>query len=422
MTSQAFSLLFLLTQWVLFTHSQEIAELVSFEFSTTVSLELGSPPQALHLLPTFYTSPSTILQVPTGAICLSTFPPPGRDWNPITEPREGSFVGTSSGDEVSVLGGSSQIVRWRASSDVKSLNLTLRRGRGDSIRNVYLIETGISNDGEYPWNANITYTRANITPGSDYSLMLWAENPPRQSISGDFTLGPTNSTANDTTSATPSAETTDEYAACIKALRNNGYYNESLDGDFVAGVTLGDGIGTTTVSWKTAKPRDEFSLQGLPVNIIYEGDLGYGVVGLSALQRARNSRVPEMDVVSLYLGSKGVNGSAVMGGFDEGLIDHGQKAVFSKANVNSEDFDVAVTSVKYIAGGGGGEVSKETEVYESTVGGTHMALSYNSFRIGLPPEMLTPLLPLLGSPSYDNDVNGLHPAHNPLEWNLDHDS
>jgi len=50
-------------------------------------------------------------------------------------------VGTSSGDDGLVLGGGSQIVRWRASSNVKSLNLTLRRGRGESVRNVSLIES-----------------------------------------------------------------------------------------------------------------------------------------------------------------------------------------------------------------------------------------------------------------------------------------
>lgn len=43
-----------------------------------------------------------------------------------------------------------------------------------------------------------------------------------------------------------------------------------------------------------------------------------------------------MDVVSLYLGWEGVNGSVIMGGFDEGLIDHGYNTVFSKENVNSE--------------------------------------------------------------------------------------
>ncbi|KAG0126274.1 hypothetical protein HOY82DRAFT_570544 [Tuber indicum] len=403
MPIQAFTLLLLLTQWTLLARSQEVAELVSFEFSTTISLALGSPPQILRLLPTFYTSPSATLLVPTGAICHAASSPPEGDWNPITEPREGSFVGTSSGDEALVSGGGSQIVRWRASPDVKSLNLTLRRGRGESIVNVSLIEAEISNDGEYPWNVNNTYTSANLTSGSDYSLMLWMEDPPRRSISGFFTMGPANSTSNSTT-ISALAEATEEYAACIKALGKNGYYNETLDGDFISGVTLGEGIGTTTASWNTTKPRDEFSLEGLPINIIYEGVLGYGMVGLSALQRARNSRVPEMDVVSLHLGSEGVNGSAVMGGFDEGLIDHGNKAVFSKANVNSEGFDVAVTSVKYIGRGGGG--SKETDVYKSTTGGTHMALSYNSSQLRLPSDMLTPLLPLLGSPSYDRGVNG----------------
>ncbi|RPA92685.1 hypothetical protein L873DRAFT_147079 [Choiromyces venosus 120613-1] len=247
--------------------------------------------------------------------------------------------------------------------------------------------------------------------------MLWADNPPRQSISGFFSLGPSTNSTSNSTSTTPAVETTEAYAACIKALGKNGYYNETLDGEFIAGMTLGEGIGTTTVSWKTSKPMDEFSMQGLPVNIIYESVLGYGMVGLSALQRARNSRVPEMDVVSLYLGTEGVNGSAVMGGFDEGLIDHGQKAVFSKANVNSEAFEVAVTSVKYIPVGG--NRGKETEVYKSTTNGTQMALSYNSFQIRLPQDMLAPLLPLIGNPTFDKGVNGyVYPETPPTDYTL----
>ena len=58
-----------------------------------------------------------------------------------------------------------------------------------------------------------------------------------------------------------------------------------------------------------------------------------------------------MDVVSLYLGSEGVHGSVIMGGFDEGLIDHSHKAVFSNVNVNFERFDMAIAAVKYIRGG-----------------------------------------------------------------------
>ncbi|KAG0638994.1 hypothetical protein HOY80DRAFT_1076276 [Tuber brumale] len=86
-----------------------------------------------------------------------------------------------------------------------------------------------------------------------------------------------------------------------------------------------------------------------------------------------------------------------------GLIDHGHKAVFSQANVNPKGFDVAVTSVMYIGGQGGG---KETGAHKSTTGGTHVALSYNSFQLRLPLDMPTPLLPLLGSPSYGKGMNG----------------
>ncbi|PWW77414.1 hypothetical protein C7212DRAFT_342714 [Tuber magnatum] len=411
MTIQPFTLL--LTQWALLTHPPEVPELESFKFSTTISLELSSPPQTLHLLPTLYTPPQTALPVPMGAICHSASPPPEWDWNPMTEPREGSFVVTYSSYDVWVFGGSSLIVRWRACFDVESLNLTLRRGRRTSIRNVSLIEgipnygnaircvenirkAEISNDGEYPENANGTDTSANPTTGSDYALMIWTEDLPRHSISGFFTKGPANSISNST--VTPPTEVTKEYAACIDALSKRGYYNGAIDRDFISSVTPGHGIGTTTFSRKTMKQLDGFSLGVLPVGTSCRVVLGYGMVGLSALQIVRN----------------------VVGGFNEGLIDHGHRVLFSQANANSEGFGVPITSVEYIREGGGG--SKETEVYKSTTGGIHMALSYNSPQSRLPPDMRSLPLPLLGGPSYNKGMNRLHLAHNTLKRNLNHGS
>ncbi|KAG0633399.1 hypothetical protein HOY80DRAFT_991843 [Tuber brumale] len=110
-----------------------------------------------------------------------------------------------------------------------------------------------------------------------------------------------------------------------------------------------------------------------------------------------------MNNVLLCLGSEGVNGSVAIGGFSGGHIDHGRKAVFSQANVNPEGFDVAVTSIICIGGWGGG---KGRAAHKSTAGGTHVALSYNSSQLRLPLDMPTPLLPLLGSPSYDKGMNG----------------
>ncbi|KAG0131800.1 hypothetical protein HOY82DRAFT_607352 [Tuber indicum] len=165
-------------------------------------------------------------------------------------------------------------------------------------------------------------------------------------------MDPGNSASNST--VTPLSEAAEEYSACLDALRKTGCYNETRDGDFISNMTPGKGIGTTTttLSWETTKPMNGFSLEGLPVNIIYEG---------------------------------------VLGGFDEGPIGHEHKAVFSKANVNFKALDVAVTWVKYIGGGGGG--GKETEVYNSPTGSTQIALSYNSSQLRLPPDTLTPLLP-----------------------------
>ncbi|KAG0644552.1 hypothetical protein HOY80DRAFT_1019525 [Tuber brumale] len=168
-------------------------------------------------------------------------------------------------------------------------------------------------------------------------------------------------------------------------------------------MTPGEGISTTTVSQKTTNPLDGFSLGGLPVNISYEGVLEYGMVGLSALQRARNSRVPEMNIVSLCLSSEGINGSVAIDGFGEGVINHGHKAVFSKANVNSEGLMWPLPL------SGTSEAGEE-----STTGGTRVALSYNSSRLRLPLDMPTPLLRLLGSLSYGKGMNGDTPALGPI--------
>ncbi|KAG0641767.1 hypothetical protein HOY80DRAFT_1021134 [Tuber brumale] len=206
--------------------------------------------------------------------------------------------------------------------------------------------------------------------------MLWMEAPPLRSIYRFF-MGPANSTPN--AAVTPPVEATEEYTACIDALSKNGYYS------------------------KDYKPLGWVLAGGLPVNIIYEGVLEYGMVGLGAIQRARNSRFPEMNIVSLCLSTAGINGSVAMDGFGEGVINHGHKAVFSKANVNSEGL------VWPLPLSGTSEAGEE-----STTGGTHVALSYNSSRLRLPLDMPTPLLRLLGSQSYGKGMNGDTPALGPI--------
>ena len=51
-----------------------------------------------------------------------------------------------------------------------------------------------------------------------------------------------------------------------------------------------------------------------------------------------------------------------MGRLDEGLIDHGYNTVFSKGNVDSEGFDMAIASVKYTKEG---EVEVRKQKYTS---------------------------------------------------------
>ena len=257
---------------------------------------------------------------------------------------------------------------------------------------------GIMNDGEYPWNANATFVRGNMVPGDDYSIVLWTDSPPRLSVSGSFYLGP----HRNSTGTTSSVGIADDGSGavdpvCVGRLQaNGGYYNETLDGEYVAG------IGATRVTWTTRQPAGQSQLKGVLLGTVYESDLGMGVVGLSTLQGERNSRVPEMDVVSVYLGDgRNKTGSVVMGGYDEALIDHSQKAVFARADETTEVFQVPLAGIGFI-----GTDHKQKEVYKAPAGAPKVSLNYDEYGIRLTKEMLDPILPLIGSPTFDKDLNG----------------
>lgn len=269
------------------------------------------------------------------------------------------------------------------------------------------------NDGEYPWDARTTFEDGNLEAASDYSLMLWTESPPRQSISGYFSLGPSKDNITDDSEPTRNSQ---EALDCLDYLQSNGgYYNQSGDADFRVDILTQESlnnpatgfkmeniaIGSTTLSWSigTTSPS-QFQMKGLPINLIWQSTLGMGMVGLNILQKFRRSKIPEMDVVALDLGTNKETGSVVMGGYDDALINHNQKVTFSKAR--AEDLSVICSEVTYIYSSGQETVISGAESQtEST-----FPLAYDSPNIQLPREVLSYLLPLIGSPNFDEGLNG----------------
>lgn len=277
----------------------------------------------------------------------------------------------------------------------------------------------IANDGEYTWDASSTFAQHSLTAASDYSLMLWTQNPPRQSISGYFSLGPSSSSIK----STAEAESTD----CLKYLGSNGgYYDQTRDTAFIASISLGGNItnvdtafdvetlavGSTSLSWSSWSDdsNSAFQLEGMPINLISRSTLGMGMVGLNVLQRARNSRAPEMDTVALNLGTDNRVGSVVMGGYDDALIDNNQKAVFSKTSTSG--FEVLLTGITYVGS------SSESPITSNSAS-SNIALAYDSPNIQLPAEVLASLLPLIGSPTFDKTLNGyVYPGTPKTDYSL----
>lgn len=240
--------------------------------------------------------------------------------------------------------------------------------------------------------------------------MLWTQNPPRQSIFGYFSLNSSSSSIKSNAEANSNTGESD----CLANLGSNGgYYDHTRDKDFIAAISVGGNItnidtafdvetlavGSTSLSWSSwsDESNSAFQLEGMPINLISRSTLGMGIVGLNVLQRARNSRIPEMDTVALNLGTDNRVGSVVMGGYDDALIDNSQKSVFSKTSTSG--FEVLLTGITYVG------PSSESPVI-SNLASSNIALAYDSPNIQLPAEVLGGLLPLIGSPTFDKDLNG----------------
>lgn len=242
--------------------------------------------------------------------------------------------------------------------------------------------------------------------------MLWTQSPPRQSISGYFSLNSSSSNIKSNNGASGKSEDPD---TCLTYLQSNGgYYDQTKDSDFTIGVSPGGNItnpntafdvesiavGSTSLSWSSWSDQSNsaFQLKGMPINLISQSTLGMGMIGLNVLQRARNSKIPEMDTVALNLGTGSRPGSVVMGGYDNALIDQNQKAIFSKTNTSG--FEVVLTRITYVGS------SAENTVISVSSNDSKIALAYDSPNIQLPAAVLGNLLPLIGSPTFDKDLNG----------------
>ncbi|KAF8253784.1 hypothetical protein K440DRAFT_143947 [Wilcoxina mikolae CBS 423.85] len=403
-------------------------------FEVSLGPSDGTNNQRIGLLASPYTNSDAMMEVPIAALCSVD---PIGDWNVITSPHTGDVVvtgnGTSSTEDV--LGGSGSIVvRWNpttsASGTQETLSLTLRKGRGDAAKNVSEIDTNMSNDGEYPWNAAATFHNEKLKNGSDYSLMLWSKNPPRRSISGYFTLRTT--PGSDNTDIPVSAADLERQKKCLEYLvSNGGYYNYSLDPDFQRGEyymeyyknanttwqIYNTGVGTTTLSFdgynaSGTKSAEHFSSANM--DLISHSTLGRGMFSLNMLQAARNAEIAEMNIVALNLGTEGHPGSVVLGGYDNALIDKKQRAVFPKGNDLPNAFHASMTKLSFVNGGSKTVVLDERTNADSIA---DVGLAYDDFGIRLSQGLINSLLPLIGNPQLDEESN-LFRVHR--LWSLNH--
>lgn len=106
-----------------------------------MKMSFGSPSQEVNVLVAFYTNSEAAVHVPAGALCSTSDNSADKAWNSIQEPSAGDFVSTSNGSD-SLAG--LKLVEWIPSSDSKTLNITLRKGRGGDAENVTVIESGFS--------------------------------------------------------------------------------------------------------------------------------------------------------------------------------------------------------------------------------------------------------------------------------------
>jgi len=297
----------------------------------------------------------------------------------------------------------------------------------------------ITNNGVFEWRAGKTKKEQNIGDDVQVSLMLWTDNPPQQSYSPTFTMRELNSTKTAkglVLSQRSSPVGSKAYTQCMTYLLNNGgVYNYTEDKNFKIESnsdsvrTINDAVsgwkvqitntGTTAVTYQArgvdGNGLKNITVPGMGVNLIRTNTQGMGVAALSEIQRMRNKEAgmsgdQATNVVAIYLGSGGVAGHVVMGGYNRALIDQAQgSAVFRKKRFMDGQFEVQLVGITYVQNGLEGrsvEARGTTEEVEISMNSTKLRLSFNSPTIYLPDVILKNLLPHLGELEYSEGLNG----------------
>ena len=254
--------------------------------------------------------------------------------------------------------------------------------------------------------------------------MLFADSPPRRSYSSTFMLQATTMNSRRLLlKRSPSPMNSNSFAACINSLsQNGGAYNSTEDNSFKQGpisrlsrmlngtasdwdVTIYE-AGSTSATLITESMEghraENTSIADLGLNLITNITIGTGVIALSELEMNRNG-----SVVGLYLGHNDSPGHVVMGGYNAALIDSEQgSVVYGKQEDMAGQFEVHLAEISYISGNGGEGPAATTDSLSIPIGKIPLRLSYGSPTILLPEAILAKLLPYLGSPQYDEEVNG----------------
>ncbi|KAI5813053.1 hypothetical protein BZA77DRAFT_322278 [Pyronema omphalodes] len=415
----------------------QTADILAFDLSPVsgsnesglLTISLGqNEVQKVDVLVSPYTNSGVMMEVPVAMSCTNA---PSGDWNVIYEPSPGAVVLVGNNNTDGGLGGDeilgeegTKMVRWKATSQTSNgevLKLTLRKGKGEKVQNVTVIEEHIPNNGEYPWNVSKTYHDNNLINDDDYSLMLWSDNPLQRSVSGYFTIG---DAANSTEIIMEAKIKAAEETSCLSYLQSHGgyydaqkdpdyapekYYMEFVSNDHTNWYIHNDGEGATTLSLEGrdisgAKQTPQF--KNTSMQLMIESSLGRGMFSLSALQAARNAEVEQMNIVALNLGTPNHPGSVVLGGYDDSLIDKSQRAVFPKSNNFENAFHAPMTAMSVIDMHTGAEIPILDKNGLNSASAGDVGLAYDDFGVRLSKEVINTLLPVLGNPKFDEAVNG----------------
>ncbi|RPA86335.1 hypothetical protein BJ508DRAFT_321994 [Ascobolus immersus RN42] len=425
-----------------------------------VPLQVGSQKQDVMVLPTFYLPKVDdmsvlsrgkfgypVLYLPGMKTCewlsddpLGTNP---KNWNKFSVPKGGDFISTAKKEDEKDSG--TITIKWTPSNEPSNLKLMLRRGAG----NVTVINDDIVNDGEFVWNATETFWERGLKSSQDYQLMLYTDNPPKASFSGQFALGDKGDTMLVTSSDDKSIAA---QTLCEQYISSHGgLYNVTADQNFTEGTKIHDNIRNQNTTWQAfvtkrgttsigvsqeptsaGKFTSTFEVPDVPFAQVKNISVGVGVIGLSDFQKQRNMRsFPDGDdsqaqtnVVGLFIGTHRKAGQVTLGGYDRYLVDFDHGGQFNRFG---DEFYVELRSIKVVRNSNGPDAVVPNELIKSkdVVGKVKYSsreailLEYAARGMRLPAPVLKGLLPLIGSPKYSKIVKGyIYPPDYKVDWAL----